>query len=162
MLPQKGVVPQRGVVWGDLPWKVIIPRLMLFARHLRSRKPFAGADSSPEDLVLSAIEKTITGNRQWDVENVGIIEHIMQVVSSDLYNSVRKQLAFRNDEMLSSAADELASEEPSPEETAISKSEARNLLAFLESRDERLAQLASLSLLFGATRANELAALMHL
>jgi len=155
-------MPPTGIEWSSLPWQDIVPRVVLFAHSLLRRKPFAGVESGPEDLAWGAIEKTISGTRQWDVKNVGLVEHLMGVVSSDLYNSIRKHAAFPMESLYEIAADQIASEDRTPEELTTSKSEVLNLLNFLRDKDERLAELAALSASFGTYRPGELAQLMNL
>jgi DNA-directed RNA polymerase specialized sigma24 family protein len=154
-------MPPTGIVWSALPWKDIIPRVVLFAHRLLRRRPFAGVEWSAEDLTWSAIEKTLSGTRVWDVERVGIIEHLMGVVSSELYNAIRKHASVRIENLYDTAAEEVSSDEQSPEDIAIKRSETLRILAFLRNRDERLAELATVSTLFGASRAGEIAQLLN-
>jgi DNA-directed RNA polymerase specialized sigma24 family protein len=153
-------MPPTGIVWSALPWKDIIPRVVLFAARLLRRRPFAGVESSAEDLTWNAIEKTLSGKRVWDIGRVGIVEHLMGVVSSDLYNEIRKNASVRVEQMYDLAADDIASDEQSPEDIAIKRSEIINVLQFLKKRDERLAELATVTALFGANHAPELAQLL--
>jgi DNA-directed RNA polymerase specialized sigma24 family protein len=155
-------MPPLGISWSLLPWRDIIPRVVLFARSLLRRKPFAGADISAEDLTWSAIEKTLSGIRQWNVEHTGIVEHLMGVVSSDLYNSIRKRAAVPTESLFEIAADQIASDDLTPEEQAVGKSELLSLLRYLKENDDRVAELATLTVSFGATQPSELAELMSL
>jgi hypothetical protein len=156
-MPQTGII-----VWSALPWKDIIPRVVLFAHRLIRRRAFAGTETSAEDLAWSAIEKTLSGQRPWDVKRIGLVEHLMGVVSSDLYNSVRKAAHLSLEQLYESAADSIPSDEDSPEEIAIRRSETLNVLSFLREKDEKLAELATVTVLFGVTRAEELADLLNL
>ena len=155
-------MPPSGISWSSLPWQDIIPRVVLFAQSLLRRKPFAGADVSPEDLTWSAIEKTLSGIRQWDIERIGIVEHLMGVVSSDLYNSIRKRASAPTESLFEIAAEQIPSDDLTPEEQAVGKSEFLNLLRYLENSDHRVAELAALTASFGATQPSELAELMGL
>src|SRR5262249_28959756 len=117
---------------------------------------------SPEDLIWTAIEKTLNGTRKWDAEHVGIVDHLMGVVSSELYNRIRKQKLVPMETLYSSAIDILPSDEASPEEITITRSEFEGVFSYLKKRDERLAELAYLYVAFRATSADELAAMMDL
>lgn len=152
-------MPQSGISWSLLPWADIIPRVVLFTHHLMRRRRYAGA--SEEDLTWSAIEKTLSGVRRWDFERVGIIEHLMGVVSSDLYNAVRKTTGTISIDSLINAED-IASEEKSPEDLMIERSEIENFTRFLKGQDERLAELATVILFLEDIRSSELARLMNL
>lgn len=151
-------MPSQGISWSVLPWKDIIPRVTLYAHTLLRRRPFAGAQVSADDLVLSAIEKTISGARQWNIENVGIVEHLMGVVSSDLYNSVRKHILHKD---IYDEANNIISDGESPEDIALYNQEVRKLLDFMMQRDKRLFEAAYLYIIVGVKSPVELADKMN-
>lgn len=152
-------MPQSGISWSALPWADILPRVVLFAHHLMKRRGYAGV--SAEDLTWNAIEKTLSGVRRWDFERVGIVEHLMGVVSSDLYNAVRKTAGSVSiDNVI--PLESLASEEKSPEEIAIEQSELKKFTEYLQAQDERLAELAKIILFFEDARSSEWASLMNM
>ncbi|KSV81813.1 MULTISPECIES: hypothetical protein [Sinorhizobium/Ensifer group] len=150
-------MPSEGIVWSEIQWDQVLPRVLLFAVRLMRKRPFAGAGTSAEDLVFDAVGKTMSGARQWRPEEVGLTQHLMGVVSSDLYNLVRKSAAFKSESLDEAAVESLVSNEPSPEETTIDRDEISAFLSFLRNRDSALADVASAMILLGVDRPRELA-----
>ena len=138
--------------WSSLPWKDIIPRLLYFSRHLMRRVPqhSRAPGEEAEDFVWTAIEKTMSGTRQWDPLTTSILQHLMGVISSDFYNAVRKQIRSRTIDFDEAVYDALKSDAPSPEDVALSNDEWLSLMKYLERKDRRLAELLSRTILLGA------------
>jgi hypothetical protein len=145
--------------WSTVEWPITIRRLLVYAARLLRRRAFAGADVTAEDIVLGAIEKTMSGKRRWNPAVLGLEMHLMGVISSDIYNAVRKQL--QTVEMSEALADSLHSDSPSPEEAALQKDELLALMKHLRSKDDRLAEFLSTILLFGTDRPQELSLLLN-
>ena len=86
--------------WSEIDWDDLVPRLLLYARYKLRRRPKSSTllGASEEDFVSQAIEKTISGVRRWENEEVSLLDHLMGVVSSDIYNENRKNyMFFEND-----------------------------------------------------------------
>lgn len=137
--------------WEKLAWNDIIPRLMLFAKRQRMRMPTGLSLPSEEDLVSSAIEKTMSGVRGWKPDQIGLLEHLFGVVKSDLYNEVRKSMRYSSDDI---SADLLASRIPSsdltPEEIASNRSVLSHFMTELKAKDQDVYEWFLLSLLHGS------------
>lgn len=155
-------MPPKGIVWSQLPWPDIIPRIVLYAHNLLRRRPFAGVTASAEDLAWSAIEKTLSGTRRWDPERIGLLQHLMGTISSDVYNHARKEMEISSDILFQAAAAEVASQDETPEEEIIRKNETESLLKYLQNKDETVAKIASIMILFGINSTPEIANIMQI
>ncbi|RUM13485.1 hypothetical protein EFD56_27925 [Rhizobium phaseoli] len=103
-------MPPNGINWSEYPWPTILRQMSLYAHRLMRRRAFAGADISAEDLVPSAVEKTMRGARVWKWESTGVVNHLMGVVSSELYDRVRQSKRFSADVLIEGAVNILASQ----------------------------------------------------
>lgn len=141
--------------WETVAWNDIIPRLLLFARRRRDR--FEAGTHLPleEDLVSSAIEKTIAGTRVWEPERVGLLEHLFGVIRSDLYNEVRKSRSHISEDVTAERfASLLPSSKPTPEDVAENRSVLTVFLKELQAKDQQVYEWFSLVGLYGLAEAD--------
>jgi DNA-directed RNA polymerase specialized sigma24 family protein len=146
--------------WETVAWNDIIPRLLLFARRQRDRFMAGAHLPSEEDMVSSAIEKTIGGTRVWEPERVGLLEHLFGVIRSDVFNEVRKARHQISDDVTADRlASVLVSNEPNPEEIASRQSVLATFLKELQSKDQEVYEWFALAGLYGLPEADVLSTL---
>jgi DNA-directed RNA polymerase specialized sigma24 family protein len=149
-----------GIDWSALPWKELIPRLLLYTHHRLRHTSLGTSKALADDYVLGAIEKTIAGSRNWDPARVGLFEHLVGVISSDVYNEVRKTAAERHIPLDTAVSETVVSDAPTPEDDAAFKLDIAKTLAFLRERDEQLARMADAIVFLGVDKPQELAAFL--
>lgn len=142
-------MPAEAIEWNTLPWGDLIPRLLWYAARRIRRVPRASSSTSPEDLVFAAVEKTIGGARRWDPMKVGLLQHLIGVINSDLYNSVRKDALLVREGVTEEMLSTLASNEPDPESQAIVASELKQLFEHVHKHDPMLSEILGLWLVYG-------------
>lgn len=118
--------------WSEVDWEDIVPRLLLYAKmKLRRLSARSLSGISEEDFVSQAIEKTISGVRKWDKENTTLIDHLIGVVSSDIYNEFRKKSQFLIDVDIE-FFDQFISDEKGPDDLLEEIDLKENLMQFFE------------------------------
>jgi len=147
------------VDWQSQPWDDVVPRLLALAmsrllrmtwRGQRRGQPPGAAEAA--DFVNDAIFKTIKGTRRWDRQACTLLEHLANVVVSDISHaavSAENRLLLDNP----SKADqdepfgaEVKDQAPNQEAEAHWRSEQRRLLTYLHGIDPGLRQIAALML----------------
>lgn len=101
--------------WSAINWGEAMPRLLYYAASLMRRKGWrgdtAGSSSSafgPEDIVQTAILKTMSEQRPWDpTNNLDLFTHLAGVIKSEMSNlsrSVDNRLVLNMPENLEARA----------------------------------------------------------
>jgi hypothetical protein len=129
-------------------------------RGQRRGQPPGAAEAA--DFVNDAIFKTIKGVRRWDQQACTLLEHLANVVVSDISHaavSAENRSTLDNASKGNPHADpgiEIKDDAPSQESEAHWRSEQRRLLAYLDGVDPALRQMAELMLLRDMTDGAEL------
>jgi len=157
------------VDWQSQAWDDLVPRLLSLAtsrlirmtwRGQRRGQPPGAAEAA--DFVNDAIFKTIKGVRRWDQQACTLLEHLANVVVSDISHaavSAENRSTLDNASKGNPHADpgiEIKDDAPSQESEAHWRSEQRRLLAYLDGVDPALRQMAELMLLRDMTDGAEL------
>src|SRR5262249_47924112 len=139
------------VDWQSQPWDDLVPRLLSLAtsrllrmtwRGQRRGHPPGAAEAA--DFVNDAIFKTIKGIRRWDRQVCGLLEHLANVVVSDISHAAvsaeNRSLLYNPskgdpDEQFGA---EVEDNTPGQESEVHWRSEQRRLLAYLEGIDPAL------------------------
>lgn len=69
-------------------------QLVTFARRSCGKHGRAASLISGEDLVHTAIEKTLDGTRRWNAGHVDLADHLRSAINSELSNGVERVAAF--------------------------------------------------------------------
>ena len=81
------------IEWADVLTEKVIKKVAIWAGALMRQRVWRGAHGasppgcpSPEDLVHTALVKTIEGSRRWNRSACSIEKHLIEVVRSDLFH----------------------------------------------------------------------------
>lgn len=137
--------------WGEVDWEDIVPRLLLYSkmklRRLKGEAHLLGANE--EDFTSQAIEKTISGLREWKKGDVSLIEHLMGVVSSDIYNEFRKSSKYVSSESIGDLLKRYPSNEKKPDESLQNSEEINRFREYLKKKDALLFEYFLLAGVYG-------------
>ena len=139
-------MPPSGIQWGLMPWKELIPKLLLFAHRRGRRRSILITKADLSDLVAEAVEKTLNGTRQWEPLKCGLYEHLAGIISSLLYNETRKTLLRPMVHLDEALVAEIKEQCPSPEEDFAYRSEIAAFVAFIAAKDAELLEFLNVSL----------------
>jgi len=157
------------VDWQSQAWDDLVPRLLSLAtsrllrmtwRGQRRGQPPGAAEAA--DFVNDAIFKTIKGVRRWDPQACSLLEHLANVVVSDISHaavSAENRSTLDNSSKGDPHGDlgaEIKDNAPNQESEVHWRSEQRRLLAYLDGVDPALRQMAELMLLRDMTDGAEL------
>ena len=140
------------VDWGDVNWSDLIPRLLLYAKGRADRCRWQGklAGKLPggrdlHDVVQTAIQKTLAGERNWNREKCTLFQHFRGVIDSEI-NHLAVGLENRTPHIPDDEIGNIASLKPSPEDETVWIREKNNLLEFLSRKNELCYEIASIML----------------
>lgn len=121
--------------WSSCDWEQITPRLLLYAKKKMVGYGWRSGNGriylSPEDIVHTAIIKTMSGERQWNPEKVDLFFHLIMTIRSILSNLSRSGDNRFVGELVSPEDVQEASPN-NPEAIAESRSQLSHLLAFFD------------------------------
>lgn len=127
--------------WSSCNWAEITPRLLLYARKRmfgygwRGRASGAGGSFlSPEDVVHTAIMKTISGERRWDAKRVDLFYHLLMTIRSILSNLARSGENRLVSELVGPADVFQDSTASDPARVVESRSQLSALLAYIDEK----------------------------
>lgn len=150
--------------WSAVDWDEITPRLLLYASRKMERRGWRGASPgwgefylSPEDVVHTAIAKTMSGERAWNPSRIDLFYHLIMVIKSTISNLVRSadnaQLRGETEgfeRIPSTSADD-------PERVAEARSQLSHFLSFVRREHPDLERMVMTMVNDGALTAPELA-----
>ena len=72
----------------DVPWNDMVRRLLLYAGSLVAQTGRLPGGVTAEDLVQTAITKTLNGTRVWNLDRVSLLGQLMGIIRSDFSHAV--------------------------------------------------------------------------
>lgn len=90
--------------WSEQPWKDLIPRWQLFTMgHMYRRLYWRGSccgkipgGKEADDFIYEAIEKVMTGTRNWNPQKVSLYQVVIGIIKSDIHHYVTsRENSFR-------------------------------------------------------------------
>lgn len=72
----------------DVPWDDIVRRLLLYAGSLVAQTGRLPGGVTAEDLVQTAITKTLDGTREWNSDRVSLLGQLMGIIRSDFWHAM--------------------------------------------------------------------------
>lgn len=121
--------------WTSVDWDDIYPRLWLFARNM-IEKAGGRVRKAPEDFAEDAIRKTVEGVRDWSPRQAPLLDHLCEVVSTDVRNAMVLADALEGEIPFSSQQAE------GTEENVRRKPIEEDFVGFLEEKHPQLVRLA--------------------
>ena len=141
--------------FGKLPWHDLYPRLLLAALGKIGRMVWRGefrgqvpGGLTAHDAVHTAVEKFLSGERQWN-RSKSAFENLWGAVSSEISNwatSAENRTTSRTD---GEKVILLRNSQPTPEEQVLWRSERDRLLQYLRAKDAEAGRMAELMLVEG-------------
>lgn len=128
----------------DVDWLRITRRLAMFSMRLISRRGLQN-EIDPEDLINSAIEKFLAGERHYDEDKGNFYSFLCGVIRSEISNLARKKSLSVVD-IDSDYVESSSDNSPSPEKRYLYNEEKRFLYNYIEEKDPTLLELAKLML----------------
>jgi hypothetical protein len=145
--------------WGVQDWKDLRQRLLSYATRRLARVAWRDGGlvrrADAEDLVGTAIAKTIEGTRVWHSENCTLFRHLQGVIDSDTSHAAHSRetrLDLNDGDALLDRSDGAAD----PEQIAVGKAEQQRLFDYLSSKHPTLGRMAVLMCLHDLRGTSEL------
>jgi hypothetical protein len=139
--------------WTSVNWNDLYPRLLAYAARKLDRLSWRGQRSGAvpgarqaQDFVQDAIEKTITGKRKWNSQEIALFDFLVGVISSEINHLV---VSPDNTRVLGCEQDgiiRIVDHRSDPETNTIRNDHERAFLAFLAAKSSALLSLAQLIL----------------
>ena len=158
------------VDWTAIDWDDLVPRLLLLSMSRLARMTWRGQRGSAppgaaeaEDFVNDAIAKTMDGVRVWREEACSLYQHLAGIIVSDISHAAtaaENRLTLSDDGRDGAPGGwppDRADEAPDQEQTALWRSEQRQLLDHLHAIDDRLGRMAELILMEDIDQTRDLA-----